>query len=208
MFHLLESKNMVTACGCHWVERWNDIHARFEFFTMAEAVRFELTNGSHRRQFSRLVPSTARPRFLSCRIIPKSLPDGRKTDANGAGSSPRSASQCALGWRRCIECLFCLRACHRFTVGLPPVRPNSDPAHQSRALAGAHLPEMPESVSIRAGCAGIEIALTKLNSRGTVICLLGMEARVPVAPRVARCLVREQPVPYSLPATRRCYTEG
>jgi hypothetical protein len=31
---------------------------------MAEAVRFELTNGSPRRQFSRLVPSTARPRFL------------------------------------------------------------------------------------------------------------------------------------------------
>ena len=32
---------------------------------VAEAVRFELTKGSHPRQFSRLVPSTARPRFLS-----------------------------------------------------------------------------------------------------------------------------------------------
>jgi hypothetical protein len=31
---------------------------------LAEAVRFELTNGLPRRQFSRLVPSTARPRFL------------------------------------------------------------------------------------------------------------------------------------------------
>jgi hypothetical protein len=39
---------------------------------LAEAVRFELTNGSHRRQFSRLVPSTARPRFLQTRIIHKS----------------------------------------------------------------------------------------------------------------------------------------
>jgi hypothetical protein len=34
---------------------------------LAEAVRFELTNESPRRQFSRLVPSTARPRFLSGR---------------------------------------------------------------------------------------------------------------------------------------------
>jgi hypothetical protein len=42
------------------------------FYIMAEAVRFELTNGSHRRQFSRLVPSTARPRFLQTRIIHKS----------------------------------------------------------------------------------------------------------------------------------------
>src|SRR5471030_93119 len=32
---------------------------------LAEAVRFELTNGLTRRQFSRLVPSTTRPRFLS-----------------------------------------------------------------------------------------------------------------------------------------------
>ena len=32
---------------------------------VAEAVRFELTKGSRPRQFSRLVPSTARPRFLS-----------------------------------------------------------------------------------------------------------------------------------------------
>jgi hypothetical protein len=31
---------------------------------MAEAVRFELTNGFPRRQFSRLLPSTTRPRFL------------------------------------------------------------------------------------------------------------------------------------------------
>ena len=30
---------------------------------LAEAVRFELTNSVTRRQFSRLVPSTARPRF-------------------------------------------------------------------------------------------------------------------------------------------------
>ncbi len=30
---------------------------------MAEAVRFELTNGINRRQFSRLVPSTTRPHF-------------------------------------------------------------------------------------------------------------------------------------------------
>ena len=39
---------------------------------MAEAVRFELTNGSPRRQFSRLLPSTARPRFLSGSIIQNS----------------------------------------------------------------------------------------------------------------------------------------
>src|SRR5471030_1295950 len=32
---------------------------------LAEAVRFELTNSLTRRQFSRLVPSTTRPRFLS-----------------------------------------------------------------------------------------------------------------------------------------------
>src|SRR5471030_1482952 len=32
---------------------------------LAVAVRFELTNGLTRRQFSRLVPSTTRPRFLS-----------------------------------------------------------------------------------------------------------------------------------------------
>ena len=31
---------------------------------LAEAVRFELTNGLPRRRFSRPVPSTARPRFL------------------------------------------------------------------------------------------------------------------------------------------------
>ena len=31
---------------------------------LAEAVRFELTNGFPRRQFSRLLPSTTRPRFL------------------------------------------------------------------------------------------------------------------------------------------------
>jgi hypothetical protein len=36
---------------------------------LAEAVRFELTNGSHRRQFSRLLPSTTRPRFLLHGII-------------------------------------------------------------------------------------------------------------------------------------------
>jgi hypothetical protein len=31
---------------------------------LAEAVRFELTEGSHLRRFSRPVPSTTRPRFL------------------------------------------------------------------------------------------------------------------------------------------------
>ena len=38
---------------------------------LAEAVRFELTNGSHRRQFSRLLPSTTRPRFQKSVIIHK-----------------------------------------------------------------------------------------------------------------------------------------
>ena len=33
-------------------------------YFLAEAVRFELTNGFPRRQFSRLLPSTTRPRFL------------------------------------------------------------------------------------------------------------------------------------------------
>ena len=42
---------------------------------MAEAVRFELTNGSHRRQFSRLLPSTTRPRFLLHGIIHNHWPD-------------------------------------------------------------------------------------------------------------------------------------
>ncbi len=36
---------------------------------LAEAVRFELTNSLTRRQFSRLLPSTTRPRFLSGGII-------------------------------------------------------------------------------------------------------------------------------------------
>ena len=39
------------------------------FHILAEAVRFELTNSVTRRQFSRLVPSTTRPRFLQISII-------------------------------------------------------------------------------------------------------------------------------------------
>ena len=35
---------------------------------MAEAVRFELTNGFRHRQFSRLVHSTALPRFLQLTV--------------------------------------------------------------------------------------------------------------------------------------------
>ncbi len=38
---------------------------------VAETVRFELTNGSPRRQFSRLLPSTARPRLPEGRILPE-----------------------------------------------------------------------------------------------------------------------------------------
>jgi hypothetical protein len=49
---------------------------------LAEAVRFELTNGSHRRQFSRLLPSTTRPRFLLHGIIPNHrLDEGVLTQA-------------------------------------------------------------------------------------------------------------------------------
>src|SRR5207253_1809180 len=48
------------------------------FYFLAEAVRFELTNGFPRRQFSRLLPSTTRPRFLGNRIIHKSSPAGRQ----------------------------------------------------------------------------------------------------------------------------------
>ena len=47
---------------------------------MAEAVRFELTNSLTRRQFSRLVPSTTRPRFLLASIIHKSSPNGQRAD--------------------------------------------------------------------------------------------------------------------------------
>ena len=44
---------------------------------LAEAVRFELTNSLTRRQFSRLVPSTTRPRFLQTSIIHNSPVHGR-----------------------------------------------------------------------------------------------------------------------------------
>lgn len=40
------------------------ISFEIRFDVLAEAVRFELTNGINRRQFSRLVPSTTRPHFL------------------------------------------------------------------------------------------------------------------------------------------------
>ena len=50
------------------------------FNILAEAVRFELTNSLTRRQFSRLVPSTTRPRFLLASIIHKSSPNGQRAD--------------------------------------------------------------------------------------------------------------------------------
>ena len=49
---------------------------------LAEAVRFELTNRSPRRQFSRLVPSTARPRFLE-----------------GSGIMPHGTRLTEVGWQ-------------------------------------------------------------------------------------------------------------
>jgi hypothetical protein len=36
------------------------------YTSLAEAVRFELTEDSHPRQFSRLLHSTALPRFQAC----------------------------------------------------------------------------------------------------------------------------------------------
>jgi hypothetical protein len=48
------------------------------FSILAEAVRFELTNSVTRRQFSRLVPSTTRPRFLQTSIIHNSPSPGSR----------------------------------------------------------------------------------------------------------------------------------
>ena len=53
---------------------------RLIFCFLAEAVRFELTNGSHRRQFSRLLPSTTRPRFLILALY-RSFPMPNSTSA-------------------------------------------------------------------------------------------------------------------------------
>ena len=61
---------------------------------MAEAVRFELTNGFPRRQFSRLLPSTTRPRFLKSGIIHKSFYGGQAI-APYSTSSQLSRSPCS-----------------------------------------------------------------------------------------------------------------
>jgi hypothetical protein len=71
-------------------------------------VRFELTNGSHRRQFSRLLPSTTRPRFLIRRIIPNlscaeqhidrpaTISTGARWLAQGAAKNSVHATKVAL----------------------------------------------------------------------------------------------------------------
>ena len=56
-------------------------------YFLAEAVRFELTNGFPRRQFSRLLPSTTRPRFLSANIIHASLCHGQSVQPPYSTSS-------------------------------------------------------------------------------------------------------------------------
>ena len=65
-----ESTDVVCCIDYRFVRCYADLVANFRVWAgevtlrlcvLAEAVRFELTNGSLRRQFSRLVPSTARP---------------------------------------------------------------------------------------------------------------------------------------------------
>ncbi len=84
---------------------------------LAEAVRFELTNGSHRRQFSRLVPSTARPRFLSSVIIPKSLSRGGKPDRVAAVCAKNSAACRMVGAAYGFDAQFSRKMCSNSAAG-------------------------------------------------------------------------------------------
>ncbi len=48
----------------HGLKAYQHLWSLHEYQILAEAVRFELTEDSHPRQFSRLVHSTALPSFL------------------------------------------------------------------------------------------------------------------------------------------------
>src|SRR5215472_9277444 len=58
--------------AAHWTAR-----DHFGDRLLAETVRFELTEGSPPRQFSRLLPSTARPRLRIAPIFARAGPRGR-----------------------------------------------------------------------------------------------------------------------------------
>ncbi len=118
---------------------------------LAEAVRFELTNRFPRRQFSRLVPSTARPRFLQTSIIQKTPPAGSADSS--AVRQPTLANAAAPSGLKCRKSLKRCRNRHRRKIQAARSRPQ-----RGRVLAEP-IGEIVEN--------GANTALSKMCGQGT-----------------------------------------